>query len=100
LCIIARNKAKGGEPLPLPIDRRKMQMSTPWDKLFGAAYEAERRGDSETAAELRHVAAVLEIGAERAATAEAQRSGSNAFRSDEQEAALREENRQSYGRGR
>ena len=77
-------------------------MSTPWDKLFGAAYEAERRGDSETAAELRHVAAVLEIGAERTATAEARRAGSNAFRTDEQEATLREENQKSYSgdRGR
>jgi hypothetical protein len=86
----------------LPIDERKIQMSTPWDKLSGDAYEAELRGDVEKAWELRHIAAVLEIGAERAAKVEARRAGSNAFRTDEQEAALREENQKSYNgdRGR
>ncbi len=74
-------------------------MSTPWDKLYGAAHEAEKRGDHEKAWELGHIATVLEIGAERAARAEARRAGSNAFRSDEQDAAVREENKKSFYRG-
>jgi hypothetical protein len=77
-------------------------MSTPWDKLSGDAYEAELRGDVEKAWELRHIAAVLEIGAERSAAAELRRVGSNAFRSDAEEEQLREENQRSYNgdRGR
>jgi hypothetical protein len=87
----------------LPIDGRKIQMSTPWDKLSGDAYEAELRGDVEKAWELRHIAEVLEIGAERAAKAETRRAGSNAFRSDAEEEKLREENQSRFyggGRGR
>ncbi len=74
-------------------------MSTPWDKVAAAALSAEKRGDLDLASELRHVAAVLESSAEREAKAAARRAGSNAFRTDEQEAALREENQKSFYRG-
>jgi hypothetical protein len=75
-------------------------MSTPWDKLSGGAYEAEQRGDGEKAWELRHIAAVLEIDADRAAAAALRRAGSNAFRADAEEEPLREENQQRFSRDR
>jgi hypothetical protein len=75
-------------------------MSTPWDRLSGAAYEAELRGDIEKAWELRHIAAVLETSAERAAAAALRRAGSNAFRSDAEEEHLREENQGRFSGGR
>lgn len=74
-------------------------MSTPWDQLYGAAVEAEKRGDNDKAADLRHFGALVEMGAEREAAAAARRAGSNAFRSDEQEATLREENQKSFYKG-
>ncbi len=74
-------------------------MSTPWDKLSGAAYEAEKRGDVEKAYELRHIAEVLEDIAARTAASESRRAGSNAFRTDEQEAALCGENQSRFSGG-
>jgi hypothetical protein len=78
-------------------------MSTPWDKLYAAANAAYRRGDYETASGLAYAAREAEQAAERTAAAQTRRAGSNAFRSDAEEAILREENQRRFsgdGRGR
>lgn len=74
-------------------------MTTPWDKLYSAAVAAERAGNPDEAAELRHIGQVAEHAAEREAAGAARRAGSNAFRSDAEEKQLREENQQSFYRG-
>ena len=74
-------------------------MTTPWDKLYGAAVAAERAGDPDKAAELHHLGQVVEQAAEREAAFAVRRAGSNAFRSDAEEKQLREENQQSFYRG-